>query len=127
MSEQPVLSVVVLSWNTRSLTMACLAALFAESPAHAREVIVVDNGSEDGSADAVAERYPQARLIRNPDNRLYAAGNNQGAAVASGEFKGRAGKILAIEGQKPYQVAVAKLASGEIKAIPLSALQAAPP
>ena len=86
MSEPPVLSVVVLSWNTRSLTMACLAALFAESPKYVREVIVVDNGSEDGSADAVAARYPQVRLIRNPDNRLYAAGNNQGAAVATGDF-----------------------------------------
>ncbi len=82
----PVLSVVVLSWNTRDLTLACLAALFAETPRHAREVIVVDNGSADGSADAIAARFPAVRLVRNPDNRLYAAGNNQGAALAQGEF-----------------------------------------
>lgn len=86
MSDRPTLSVVVLSWNTRQLTLACLAALHAETPTHSREVIVVDNGSEDGSADAVAGAYPDVRVIRNEDNRLYAAGNNQGAAVASGAF-----------------------------------------
>ena len=86
MSSGPTLSVVVLSWNTRELTLACLRALHDESPAHRREVIVVDNGSEDGSADAIAEQFPEVRLIRNDDNRLYAAGNNQGAAVAAGEF-----------------------------------------
>jgi len=82
----PVLSVVVLSWNTKDLTLACLRALFAETPRHAREVIVVDNGSHDGSADAIAAAFPQVQLLRNADNRLYAAGNNQGAAVARGEF-----------------------------------------
>ena len=86
MSDRPTLSVVVLSWNTRQLTLACLAALHAETPTHSREVIVVDNGSEDGSADAVAGAYPDVRVIRNEDNRLYAAGNNQGAGVASGAF-----------------------------------------
>ncbi len=66
--------------------MACLRALFAETPRHAREVIVVDNGSHDGSADAIAAAFPQVRLLRNPDNRLYAIGNNQGAALATGAF-----------------------------------------
>jgi GT2 family glycosyltransferase len=82
----PVLSVVVLSWNTRGLLLACLRALFGEDPRHRREVIVVDNGSNDGSADAVAHAFPQVRLIRNPENRLYAVGNNQGAFAATGEF-----------------------------------------
>lgn len=82
----PVLSVVVLSWNTKDLTLACLRALFAETPKHAREVVVVDNGSHDGSADAIAAAFPQVRLLRNADNRLYAAGNNQGVAAATGTF-----------------------------------------
>jgi N-acetylglucosaminyl-diphospho-decaprenol L-rhamnosyltransferase len=82
----PTLSVVVLSWNTQTLLRACLQALFQETPKHAREVIVVDNGSHDGSADMVAAEFPQIRLLRNPDNRLYAAGNNQGVAMAHGAF-----------------------------------------
>ena len=82
----PTMSVVVLSWNTRELTLACLAALFAETPRYSREVIVVDNGSADGSADAIAQAYPQVRVIRNAENRLYSCGNNQGAFAATGEF-----------------------------------------
>ncbi|MBK8974699.1 MAG: glycosyltransferase family 2 protein [Planctomycetes bacterium] len=84
--DHPELSVVVLSWNTRELTLACLRALFAEAPRHTREVIVVDNGSEDGSADAIAAAFPQVRLECNADNRGYSGGNNQGAALARGEF-----------------------------------------
>lgn len=83
---EPVLSVVVLSWNTRALTLACLRALYAETPRYRREVIVVDNGSGDGSADAIAAEFPQVRIIRNPENRLYATGNNQGVFAATGEF-----------------------------------------
>jgi N-acetylglucosaminyl-diphospho-decaprenol L-rhamnosyltransferase len=82
----PTLSVVVLSWNTQALTLACLRALAAEAPRHAREVIVVDNGSHDGSATAIAAEFPQVRLLRNQQNVGYAAGNNQGAAVARGTF-----------------------------------------
>jgi GT2 family glycosyltransferase len=82
----PVLSVVVLSWNTKALTLACLRALHAETPRHPREVIVVDNGSQDGSAEAIAAAYPGVQLLCNAENRLYAAGNNQGVALAQGEF-----------------------------------------
>jgi hypothetical protein len=85
-TNAPVLSVVVLSWNTQPLTLACLTALYAEIPKHTREIIVVDNGSEDGSADAIEEQFPEVRVLRNQDNRLYAEGNNQGAAMARGQF-----------------------------------------
>ncbi|GAB4144203.1 MAG: glycosyltransferase family 2 protein [Planctomycetota bacterium] len=79
----PELSVVVLSWNTRDLTLACLRSLLAETPRRAREIIVVDNGSEDGTADEIERRFPEVRLIRNRENRLYSAGNNQGVAAAT--------------------------------------------
>lgn len=82
----PTLSVVVLSWNTRDITLACLRALQADRPRHAREIIVIDNGSHDGSADAIAAALPSIRLVRNVDNRGYAGGHNQGAQLARGEF-----------------------------------------
>lgn len=82
----PTLSVVVLSWNTRELTLACLRALHAETPRHPREIVVVDNGSADGSADAIAAAFPDVALLRNAENRGYAEGNNQGARAAHGRF-----------------------------------------
>jgi len=86
-TKTPDLSVVILTWNTVDLTMACLAALEAErAPRYTREVIVVDNGSVDGTAAAVRERFPDVRLVRNEDNRYYAAGNNQGAQAARGKW-----------------------------------------
>ncbi|MEZ5963039.1 MAG: glycosyltransferase family 2 protein [Planctomycetota bacterium] len=82
----PKLSVVVLSWNTKDITLACLRALQRDTARHEREVLVIDNGSHDGSADAVASEHPWVQLVRNPDNRGYAGGHNQGARMARGTF-----------------------------------------
>ena len=82
------LSVVILSWNTRELLHACLSALEQDAPpgtaGGAREIIVVDNGSADGSAEMVARDFPAVRLLCNAENRLYAEANNQGARLATG-------------------------------------------
>lgn len=86
MNATPELSIVVLSWNTRDLTLACLRALQRDTSRQSREIIVVDNGSSDGSADAIAADFPGVILIRNVENRLYAAGNNQGAERATGRY-----------------------------------------
>jgi len=82
----PSLSIVILSWNTLELTCKCIESLYADTTGRSREIIVVDNGSADGSADAIAERFPDVILIRNADNRLYSEGNNQGAWRATGEY-----------------------------------------
>ncbi|MBW2272836.1 MAG: glycosyltransferase family 2 protein [Deltaproteobacteria bacterium] len=86
------LSVVVVNWNTRELLLRCLSALerelacLAEAGRLSSEILVVDNGSGDGSADAVAERCPGARLIRLPENRGYAAGNNAALPLVRGRI-----------------------------------------
>jgi GT2 family glycosyltransferase len=80
----PDLSVIVLSWNTRDLLRECLEAVERGKGGLSVEVVVVDNGSSDGSADLVASRFPSAKLLRNPDNRGYARGVNQGLAAATG-------------------------------------------
>jgi len=72
------LSIVVLSWNTRELLRACLKSLVGQEHGLRLEIVVVDNGSRDGSADLVASEFPQVRLIRNGVNEGYARGNNQG-------------------------------------------------
>jgi len=78
----PRVAVVVLSWNRREDTLACLRSLAGE-PA---SVVVVDNGSSDGSAEAVRREFPEAVLIVNDDNLGFAAGNNAGIrrALADG-------------------------------------------
>ena len=63
---------VVLSWNGREDTLACLASLDGV------ETVVVDNGSADGSPEAIAERFPEVELIRAQVNLGFAAGNNVG-------------------------------------------------
>ena len=78
------ISVVVVNWNRRELLRACLTSVQTQSGVDF-EVIVVDNGSEDGSAD-MAERDFRCHLIRNRENRGFCAANNQGIAIASGEF-----------------------------------------
>jgi GT2 family glycosyltransferase len=85
----PAISVVVVTWNRRELLRACLASLARQT--HPRfEVVVVDNGSGDGSADMVlelAESYPvPLRLIANSSNRGYCAANNQGVAASQAEL-----------------------------------------
>jgi GT2 family glycosyltransferase len=85
-TDTPALSVLVISWNTRELTLACLASLYANPPSAPFETILLDNGSADHTADAVAARFPQVRLIREETNHGFAAGNNLAAASADGRF-----------------------------------------
>jgi GT2 family glycosyltransferase len=80
------LSIVILSWNTRELLRACLESLQRDRSRFRREIIVVDNASQDGSADMVRADFPEVVLIANSANLLYAEGNNEGARRASGRY-----------------------------------------
>jgi GT2 family glycosyltransferase len=79
------LSVVVVTWNAKRFVIECLTSLLAER-ATSLEVIVVDNGSTDGTPEAVAESFPAVRLIRSQVNLGFAAANNVGMAAAQGEY-----------------------------------------
>lgn len=72
------LSIVIVSWNTKQILDDCLQSVYEQTKGIEYEVIVVDNDSKDGSADMVEEKYPEALLIRSPDNVGFAAGNNLG-------------------------------------------------
>ena len=77
-------SVVIPVWNGREYLPGCLDALLAQDYPDF-EVIVVDNASVDGSAELIAEKYPQVRLIRNIHNLGFAGGCNAGLKVAQGD------------------------------------------
>lgn len=75
------LAVVIVSLEVRDFLLANLEALFASHGTISAEVIVVDNGSTDGTVAAVRERFPLVRVIANPRNRGFAGANAQGIAV----------------------------------------------
>jgi len=83
--SDPTLSIVILTWNSCALLQDCLAALPAATAPLAVEIIVVDNGSLDGTAAFLAGR-PDLVVVQNPRNRGVAAGRNQGLRLARGEF-----------------------------------------
>lgn len=81
-----VLSIIIVSWNTRRDLLRCLASIMANPPACPFEVQVFDNASTDGSAEAVAAEYPQVRLLVGPENLGFARANNRAAASARGRY-----------------------------------------
>ena len=80
------LSILIISYNTRELTLACLRSVYEQTSGIDFEVIVADNASGDGSADAIATDFPQARLIRLEENIGFARANNLAARQAQGEY-----------------------------------------
>ena len=76
----PLISVVIISYNTREMTLDCLRALFDDLGDMEAEVWVVDNASADGSVSAIAETFPQVRIIANEKNCGFGAANNQAMA-----------------------------------------------
>lgn len=77
----PKIAIIVLNWNGKQDTLACLESLTKLIYANV-EVIVVDNGSTDGSAIAIREHFPQFSLIENQENLGFAEGNNIGMRAA---------------------------------------------
>jgi GT2 family glycosyltransferase len=75
----------MLSWNTRQLTLDALASLRENPSSRPLQVVVVDNASEDGSADAIASAFPEVTLVRNPVNAGYGPGNNIAFRHATGD------------------------------------------
>jgi GT2 family glycosyltransferase len=81
----PLISVIIVNWNTRELLARALAAVAVSAAELPHKVIVVDNGSTDGSQAMVGTRFPGVQLIANDRNVGFAAANNQGLVVARGQ------------------------------------------
>lgn len=82
----PLVCAIVVSFNTRDMTLRCLRTLQRELAHLHAEIWVVDNASTDGSAAAIAEALPDVRLIRNERNAGFGAANNLAMARSRGEF-----------------------------------------
>lgn len=80
------LSIIIVSWNAKKLLFECLDSLASQHSGLSIETIVVDNGSTDGTPEAVARRYPNVRLIQNGANLGFAKANNIGIRQATGKY-----------------------------------------
>lgn len=81
MPGPPRVSALIASYNTRDLTLEAIGSVIHEPET---EVIVVDNASTDGSADAIGRQFPAVRLIRSEQNLGFAGGINLAAEMATG-------------------------------------------
>ncbi|MCZ6776110.1 MAG: glycosyltransferase family 2 protein [Ignavibacteria bacterium] len=79
-------SVIIVNLNTRDLLRACLESVFSEGGAIELEVIVIDNGSTDGSVEMIRVQFPIVRLVENKINRGFAQPNNEGMRLAGGKY-----------------------------------------
>ena len=82
----PVCSIVIPVYNWASVTRQCLETLFADPPEVEIEVIVVDDGSHDRTAQVLAEYGPRVRIVTHAQNLGFATACNDGAAIARGEY-----------------------------------------
>lgn len=79
-------SIVIITWNQVAHLRRCLAALFQHVDRSGVDVLVIDNGSKDGTADMVRSMFPDVELRLNSQNLGVARARNQGMSVSSGEY-----------------------------------------
>src|SRR5438876_955580 len=77
------LSVIIVNWNGLRYLPECFAALLPQLPPHA-EVVLVDNGSTDGSLAWTRKTYPSIKIVALRENLGFAGGNNAGLRAARG-------------------------------------------
>jgi len=79
-------SIIIVNWNTKHFLQECLTSIYEQAGHVNYEIVVVDNGSTDGSAAMLKTKFPKVALIENDENRGFAAANNQGMAIATGRY-----------------------------------------
>ncbi len=86
--QQPVVSIIMLTWNALDYTKKCVKSI-SEHTRLSYEIIFVDNASKDGTQkylEQLVEKHSHYKLIKNAENKGFAAGNNQGVELASGKY-----------------------------------------
>jgi len=80
------MSVILVCWNNLDYLEPCLNSLY-DSNLHSRfDVVVVDNGSTDGSQDMLRDKFPDVRIIQNDHNVGLGKASNQGIEITSGKY-----------------------------------------
>ncbi len=80
------LSIIIVNWNTKEFLLPCVRSVLDSEQGISSELIVVDNGSRDGSGDEVKRTFPFVHLVENGENLGFAKAVNQGLRKASGKY-----------------------------------------
>lgn len=80
------LSIIIVNFNTKSLLQKCLRSVFASQTGYKFEVLVSDNGSQDGSIGMIRQEFPQVKLLENKANLGFSKGNNVALKQALGRY-----------------------------------------
>jgi GT2 family glycosyltransferase len=80
------LSIIIINYNTKQVTLDCLKTIFASKTTYTFEVILVDNASKDDSVAAIKKEYPQVKVIASPQNLGFGLANNLGVANAQATY-----------------------------------------
>lgn len=87
MNNNIILSVVVVNWNTKEITLKCIETIYSSFKKKENlEVVLVDNASTDGSVDAIRKIYPNVKLVVNKSNLGFAKANNIGLNKTQGKY-----------------------------------------
>jgi GT2 family glycosyltransferase len=81
-----VLSIIIVHYKTRDITLQCLKSIQEFSPRVSCEILLIDNGSQDGIGAVVAEKFPKVRLIETGRNDGFSQANNLGIVNARGQY-----------------------------------------
>jgi N-acetylglucosaminyl-diphospho-decaprenol L-rhamnosyltransferase len=82
----PDLSIVLVCWNNKDYLEPCLQSLYEGGLKHRFDVVVVDNGSTDGSQEMLRQQYPEIQIIQNSGNVGLARACNQGTEATQGRY-----------------------------------------
>jgi GT2 family glycosyltransferase len=80
------LCIIIVSWNTKEYLLRCLESIYQKTESIPWEVVIVDNGSRDGSGTAVKKMFPAVRLIENDRNLGFSKAVNQGLKILSSRY-----------------------------------------
>lgn len=82
----PEISIIIISYNTQEMTLACIASVYEQTRIASFELIVYDNDSKDDSAKSIKDEFPNVKLIAAKDNIGFAMGNNEAIKQATGDY-----------------------------------------
>lgn len=80
------LSIIIVNYNTKELTLDCISSVFQSETDYKYEIILIDNASEDGTVHAVRQQFPEVIIIENDQNVGFSKANNQGIKRSAGRY-----------------------------------------